>query len=249
MGLGKTESWKSKIMSNKLAGPDTPKPTLQPQENITQAQVTHLLNIFIPACNFLIADKMHNPDGEERSGGKSDGGALMAVENTVVNICNRFDTMLAEESRWTLASHTSLEESFKQVYTEHARMLAEQANAYAEINSPHSRMKPTLLKISEGSWVAFLGDLNDINNAIVGAGACPADAIMAFDAMFEGKVTEELKAWLAAHGMPLENKTEKQNEQIQTVDETKLERPEIPPGSRKVKPRNRRRPGTDSKEC
>jgi len=234
-------------MSDKSSAPEIPKPTLQPQENITQAQVTHLLNIFIPACNFLLADKMHEADAP---GGKNDGGARTAIENTVINVCNRFDILLAEEPRWSLANHASLEDAFKQVYSAHARMVTEQANAYAEINSPHHKLKPTLVKIPDGSWVAFLGDLNDINNAIVGVGDCPANAIEAFDAMFAGEVPEKLRKWLASRGVTLDNKTEQQqsNEQTQSVDITRLEGPETTPGVRKVKPRNRQRPGTDGQE-
>jgi len=236
----------SQVVSNKTTGLKIPKPTLQPQENITQAQVTHLLNIFIPACNFLLADKMHDADSAD-VGGKNDGGARMAIENTVINVCSRLDTMLAEEPRWSLANHESLEDAFKQVYTQHARMLAEQANAYAEINSPHHNLKPTLVKIPEGSWVAFLGDLSHIEDAIVGVGSCPAHAIEAFDAMFAGEVPENLQAWLASRGVTL-NKTEaeqKTNEQTKIVDENRTEHPPGPTKQRTNKPRNRKHPGTD----
>jgi hypothetical protein len=215
---------------------------LQPQENITNAQVSNLLSIFIPAFNFMLA----NPEVEQTHGGKNDGGARAAVETTLINICNRFDAIIADEPRWTLTNHGSLEDSFKQVYQQHARMLSEQANAYAEINTPHARLKPSLLKLPDGSWVAFLGDLNDINNAVVGTGTCPANAVAAFDAMYSGEVPKELQEWLAARGVDLNKPTEqKTNEQIKTVDGTGLERPESPPGKRKVKPRNRKGLGPD----
>jgi hypothetical protein len=173
-----------------------------------------------------------------------DGGVVTAVEATVINICNRFDNLLADDSRWSLATHASLESSFKQVYTEHARMLAEQANAYAEINTPHHKLKPALIKIPEGSWIAYLGSLDRLEEAIVGVGNCPADAIAAFDSMFSGEVPEKLQAWLSARGVDLNKPTEQQNEK-QTLDTERNLDAEKPKSRRHIRRRNGPKAGPD----
>lgn len=217
-------------------------PALPHRENITSAQFNCLLGAFIQTANFLTASR----NDEDRQGGPLDGGVVSAVEATVITLCERIDALVKDTARWDLGAHRKMEDAVTDIYTQQARMLSAQADAYAEITSPHGRYKPKVLKMKEGSWLAFAGDPNNLDNAMVGVGNCPEQALDAFDALFKGKVPEHLKGWLDARAEALKNgtpepeffetkPTQTQNDKSKTVDESGTGNSEIPARKRRYR--------------
>lgn len=225
-------------------------PKLPNRENITMAQFNSLLGVFIHTANFLIAT-----DPSKTEGGPLDGGVKSSVETTLIKLCNRLDSMLDDESRWGLAIHNSAEAALCGVYEQHAKMLTEQTKAYAEISSPHHRYKPQLVKMSDGSWLAFAGNPHDIDNALCGVGDSPAMALEAFDALFSGKMPEHLQGWLKAREQalstgqkpPTVEEFNKSNEQTNktSLDNAGSSNPKNPKSKRTNSRRNRSKDGTD----
>lgn len=186
-------------------------PSLPNRENIIGSQINNLLSIFIQAGNFLVASQIHGPrtddDGSAR-GGAIDGGAKCAVETTMINLCDRFDAILKEESRWSLDTQRGLEESVKALYDAQTAALRAQEAAFKESHAPHTKYNPKIVKMLDGSWLAFHGNPADLENALCGVGDCPASALEAFDALFAGQVTTNLREWLNTHTVET-NKNEK----------------------------------------
>ena len=236
----------------------SPKAVVLPsREAINSMQVTNLLNILGVASSCLT--RIVTDVEDEKRGGANDGGALMAAETTIINVCARLDAMLEEAGRWTLDSQNTLEAQLSALYVANTGMLNAQKAAYDELNSPHARLKPVLLKLGPSEWLAFCGDARNLDNAIVGMGGCPAEAIDAFDAIFKGEVPEHLKAFLAAReaavaqGQPgtewtdfQNNKNKNEKHKIEKLDPQGTKDSPRMPRKRRDSPRNRREDESDT---
>lgn len=233
----------------------TPKTVaLTSRESVNAMQITNLLNMFTVTTSFLL-NAQHSTD-ETPVGGPNDGGVRASVETTLMNLCARLDTMLAEPGRWDMNTQANLESNLNACYKQNTEMLAAQTAAYAEINSPHYRLKPAIIKLGPKEWLAFCGDATNLDNALVGMGDCPQKAIEAFDAIFKGEVPEHLKNFLAAREAAItkdntvlewdkfkSTQTETKNE-IENLDTARPEntpKPTLKRGSRKS---NRKDGGT-----
>lgn len=186
-------------------------PSLPNRENIITAQLSNLLSVFIQTGNFLVASQIHSSRIDEEGtprGGALDGGAKCAVETTMINLCNRFDTLLKDDSRWSLTTQKGLEKSVRALYDAQTEALRAQTVAYKQSTAPHVRFKPVLVKMKDGSWLAFHGNPADLENALCGAGDCPAAAIEAFDCLFSGQTNANLRELLETHTVDTNEKTD-----------------------------------------
>lgn len=197
------------------------------REHVNGAQLNALLQTFSVLSGYLLNDR----DEDGTKGGLADGGARMAVENSVVKICDRLDSILQDKERWSMDAQQTLEGSLTEAYKQNAEASKAQAAAYVDSISPHRQYEPKLMKLPNGDWVAYLGDLCDLNNAILGMGASPAQAIAAFDGMFSGHIPDSLVKYLAER--------ETQQNEKQNVDQSGNQPTEETPRKRKNKPRNR----------
>lgn len=141
---------------------------------------------------------LHMRDLPETEGGANDGGARMALENSLVNLCNRLDSIINDDRRYSLDPQKGLEAQLSELYARHTAVLAQQEIMMQEQNAPHTRHAPKIMKLGDGSWLAIIGSLSDLDNAIVGVGGCPAHALEAFDAAFSGKdLPPHIVKWIA----------------------------------------------------
>lgn len=209
-------------------------PSLPHRENITATQFNVLVGTFVQAANFLVA--AHND--EDREGGPLDGGVVTAVETTVINICSRIDSLLTDSARWSLKGHDKLEKSVQEIYAQQARSLRVQADAYAEITSPHHRFKPQIVRMADGTWLAFAGNPKDLENAMCGVGDNPKMALEAFDALFAGQVPKHVQQWIE------KNKSKLPNEK-NPLDSKGTDSTENPPGKRRFHKRYSPGAGSD----
>jgi hypothetical protein len=209
------------------------------REAVNAAQVSLLLNVAqsIVGC-------LRQPEtelGKEQSP-EIDGGARLAMEQTLAKACQRLDNILAEDTRWTFEAQQAMEKQLSQMYAQNTNLLRAQTMLAEEALRPHSRYHPRLIQIN-GVWCAVLGDINDIDNAICGIGETPQEALRAFDDVFTGQVPGHLVNWInAVYDARVAGKTpplykEFKNEQDKTnkLDDTgtgtitKTESPGSPP--------------------
>lgn len=213
--------------------------TLPNREAATQAQLNSLLGVFNMTSQFLIAARMQ--EIQQPEGGKMDGGAISSAEATIMKVCDKLDEIMDEKARWSLDTQLTLEKALTEAYTENANMLREQAAAYQEARSPHAQWKPKLFKLTEtGQWVAIVGDLQDLDNSLVGLGDNPQQALEAFDELFRGQVPGHLRKLLEEHT----------NEQNKPVDKGTTKQPPADEPKRRFRRRygNQSGPNTSSGE-
>lgn len=155
---------------------------LPSRESVTHLQITSLLS----ALSTVSASIYHLTPNQDNPGGSLDGGSRMAAENTLVNICSRLDSILADSERWGIKTLEALEKKCDEVYTAHLDLMAQQKIAVQAMQAPHKSHTPTLLRLDDGRWTAILGDIRS-PSVIVGVGQSPAEAIADFDEIFKGR--------------------------------------------------------------
>ena len=96
-----------------------------------------------------------------------------SASTTIMNVCNRLDTILAEDDRWSCDYIRRRLDAELEYIKSASSLNATREQAALMESRPHSRLKPTL-SLRGGLWVARLGPLE-------GTGETPEKAIIAFD--------------------------------------------------------------------
>jgi hypothetical protein len=185
-------------------------------DQVTQIQIGTVLNAI--ATMIPLMHLRH----DDIDGGIMDGGTKSAVQSSLITACNRLDEIMKDNSRWGMNKHNELEKQLSNLYHEHTRVLKMQQQQIEYLSRPHARHNPQLGRMRDGSWIAVLGDINDIDNSIVGIGESPAKALEAFDEMFNSGVPAHLLAWIMLREAALKNNqtppTKKEYDEKQTMD-------------------------------
>lgn len=173
-------------------------PPIPSRELVTQQQVGTILSSIATLLPFF-----HISHDNEESGAL-DGGVKCAVQVSMIKMCERLDKIMDDESRWNVTPIKRLEDHLVELYRENIKVLKLQQQQIYHLARPHVRHSPGLYRLEDGSWAAVLGDINDIPNAVVGVGGSPAQALEAFDDIFNGNIPIHLQAWIAARDEALE---------------------------------------------
>jgi len=168
------------------------------REQVTNLQVSTILSSIQTLMPFF-----HSSDWKD--GGVMDESTKFSVQTTMIKLCNRLDMVMDDNDRWSMKSTGELEKHLSNLYSEHARTLKLQQQQLYYLNRPHVRHSPSLYRLVDGSWLAILGNLDDINNAVVGVGGSPAQALEAFDDMFNGKIPTHLQPWMEVREEAIKN--------------------------------------------
>lgn len=187
-------------------------------ENTTTNQLQNLLQIGSFALHAMIRPDQQGvprPDTFPKE-------AEIAAENTFIKVMETFDSLLAEKDRWTLDTQKQLQARFDEAHALNLKYLAHQEKFAQEMNTPHFRFKPALLRLHDGRMLALLGNVEDLDNAIVGLGESAEEALRKFDETFEHGVPRNVAEYLQKREADLEaGKTPEQypiqkNEQTHT---------------------------------
>src|SRR6185369_3604791 len=135
---------------------------------------------------------------------KLDGGAHTAAAHTFINACAKLDEILHAKDRFTFEPQNLIEAQYFQALKQQTLFTREQTEAIRELNTPHSRYRPDIMKLRDGNWAVVLGPENDLENSIVGVGTTPQQAIEAFDGVFVGVLPQHLLDYLSARESALE---------------------------------------------
>lgn len=173
--------------------PRLPNVTLPNRDN----SVSQQLGAILTAVNILgiVRLNLAEAKSDETEGGKTDGGATMAVEASIITACNRIDEMISEGSRWSVDLLDKLETQMLGLYEQQQKMFEAQTRLSDEVAAPHSAARPQLLRLQDGNWAALVGDPNTAS-CIIGVGPNPADALKNFDEVFHGGTANLPKAFL-----------------------------------------------------
>jgi len=173
------------------------------RDNVTSQQCDTLLQIANLMANVLAAPQRDL----ETEGTKLDGGAHTAAAHTFINACAKLDEILHAKDRFTFEPQNLIEAQYFQALKQQTLFTREQTEAIRELNTPHSRYRPDIMKLRDGNWVVVLGPEGDLENSIVGVGTTPQQAIEAFDGVFVGSIPQHLLDYLAAREKAIDTNT------------------------------------------
>lgn len=177
--------------------------TMPSRDSINALQIHTLLNIAGMLMPYIV-EPAREPENIPNSHKKIDGEAAMAAQVTFIKVCDRLDKLVEENDRWTFDVQRTLESDLANLYQQHTVLLKEQIIATKSINLPHNRFRPTLYTLKDGNYAAILGNLDDLDNAIVAVGPSPAAALQAFDMLFNGEIPPGLLDWLKQREVALD---------------------------------------------
>jgi hypothetical protein len=163
------------------------------REIVTRYQLDSLMQVLGMSSSALAHFLRIDPNTDKLTACETE--ARISIENTVRSACERMDTILREESRWSMDFQLDAEKKFSEAQVLNNQLLQKQRDAAAEITSPHFRYRPTMLRLVDGSWCAFLGNIDFMEQGVVGVGDSPAEAIEAFDDAWHGVTNEKVLAW------------------------------------------------------
>jgi hypothetical protein len=178
------------------------------REITTQLQVSTLLNIAGTMMGALLVPH-HNFEPHHRRP-ELDGGCQSAAEMTFIECCNALTEIIRDKSRWSLEVTKVLELQAVKINQTHIEVLQAQKKSIDGFSTPSYRFKPTLVRLSDGMYAAFLGDLASPETSLVGIGKTAEAAFKAFDMLFSGQVPNDMVDYLLAH----EEKLKQQNEKL-----------------------------------
>ena len=166
------------------------------RDQVTAFQVQTVLNIV-----GVLSGVLHGPPVfiEQNIPQKKelDGGVKNSVETTLIHACSRLDDILTDPARWTFAMQEHLEYKLAALYHEETIWRQAQTRMINEHNSPHYNYNPTIIKLDTNEYIAIMGDPQDMDNAVYGVGESPAQALEAFDTVFNGGMPDSMVRWLA----------------------------------------------------
>lgn len=150
------------------------------------------------------------------------GEPRIAAEATFIKACDQLQVILDEKPRWDFAFQLDMENDYREAIKLNREYLVAQRAHAIEMSSPHFRMQPAIHKLTNGQWMAILGSIDNIDNAVIGLGDCPQEALEAFDKMFAGEVPESVAKFINEN-------TYDTNEQIEQVDGSTNQPTQNPP--------------------
>jgi len=154
---------------------------LTSRESITALQIQTLMS----ALTVLGSLRYRAPvDPVTASAPELDGGVASAMDVSMIKICDRLDTLVAEPTRWDLKIQCEMEAQLQKIYATHLEALEAQKEAFEDSRAPHKQLKPNFFRLEGNKWAAVIGNISDQKNAIVGIGGTPAEAMLDMETKF-----------------------------------------------------------------
>lgn len=150
------------------------------REHLTAVQIGNMLSVLNMLGAFL-------KQSDEESYGKPehDGGVKSAVAASVYHALNRLDSIITDNSRWGMESHLHMERLIAANLKASIDVAESHQRTQELLRCPHISMQPTLRRLDDGSWIAWVGGIED---ELVGFGPTPIDALLSFDRVVLGDI-------------------------------------------------------------
>jgi len=164
-------------------------------EVVTEQQIHTALDVLLGLQAWMIPDKPGI--GEFSSGVPSDfrldGEAAIAASTTFIKACARIDALLEDGTRWGLDVHKKLQENLEKNYAQQHEFLKAQTVASEALARPFFLMKPEFVQCSDGTFIAYVGDISIPGSGFMGVGVTPQAAAEDFDKAFTRHADEQLR--------------------------------------------------------
>lgn len=200
------------------------KPINIPERQLTTSQQTSVL---LNVCGMFWSMLQGPPQMDEGlpKAGTVQGEARTAAELTFIKACEALQLILEEKPRWDFSFQQTLEKDYAEAMSLNRDFLIAQRHSAREHGSPHFIRNPVLHRLTDGSWMAILGDLRDVENAIIGVGKCPQEALEAFDQMFNGITPASVEDFINKHTYETTNE---QEQKLDGIGDSTIENPTFP---------------------
>lgn len=197
------------------------------REATTSMQVSNLLSIAQTMMGALLVPNHGFEPHHEKP--ELDGGCKSACEMVLIESCNTLTEILRDKTRWNLMLQRALESQALQINAQHIEVLKSQRAAVASMLTPSYRFRPSLARLSDGYYAAYLGDIAQPEHALIGIGKTAEAAFAAFDELFSGRVPNDMVDYLLAQEEKLklklnENKLEMDAVRTRRTKKTKANR-------------------------
>ena len=180
---------------------------LSQRELTTRFQVETVLQVLGMSVSAM-GHYLHSPATDSTVDVPKSPESMIAVENTLRAACERLDSILADTKRWDTTFQDKVEKDYETVHALQMETYAAQRQAAQEVISPHFRYRPSIHRLKDGTWLAFLGNMDAMEYGIMGVGACPQAALQAFDDAFCGIINPTVIKWCQDREQNLEAGTE-----------------------------------------
>ncbi len=158
------------------------------KEHALSMQVAVLLSVVDKLGECLATE--HRFTGQEKAA--LDGGVTASVEATLIQACNRLDSLLANPKNWGTADQDALFRAITRTHEAQQAFLASQKLSADEVRRPSFQLRPSLMRAETG-FAAVYGDITDPSGHIVGVGATPEAALLDFDAAFQRVPAQQIQ--------------------------------------------------------
>jgi hypothetical protein len=161
--------------------------------------------------------------------------ARIACESLFISVCERLQQIAEDPDRWDKEFQRKLEAEFQRLIDVQRTAAEASVAVHKAALSPHYLYRPTLARLADGNFIAYLGDDSDLVNALaLGIGDSPMSALEAFDTAFAGKeISPFMEKWLAerqeqiaAGNPPTPFPKIGDNNELDTRDDRETESPE-----------------------
>lgn len=121
-----------------------------------------------------------------------DGGAPAAATATVIQVCDRLEKILADDSRWNLSDSDALYNSILETQKAMREQHAKHVQYLQEVQRPSKSYLPRLC-IIQGEYIAYAGDTAFPSGLVLGKGGTPEEALRDFDRAFTRSPEDQLR--------------------------------------------------------
>lgn len=160
-------------------------------EDLTERHISAVLAIIHGLHPYLLEPHRDSED-VLRARPDLDGGAAVAATNTFVKACARLDSILDDPERFNLKKLDDLYALAKRVWEGQAEFQEAQRDASRAIQRPCYTLKPEILALDDGTFVAYWGDILN-GQGVLGRGATPKEAYADFDAAWSRQAKDQIK--------------------------------------------------------
>lgn len=153
-------------------------------EQVTHSHIENI-SILIETLKPFILPLPRDPQSSiPQPAERLDGESAIAATTTFIKACSRLDALLDDPERWTMTPHKELYAAINANYLQQFQFLKAQTQAANNLCRPFFLLKPDLVQLDDGSFVAYWGDIETSGAGLVGRGATPAAAFTDFDAAY-----------------------------------------------------------------
>lgn len=214
--------------------PKAPTEQNVPQVNMSTREVTTLqqLHNLLSVAGFMYSamtgpPRMELPENiPQPKYNPACGEGVVAAEQCFIKTCTAIERIVEEVERWDFSFQKRVEDDYARAMKLNLEYIQAKRDEAVEMGKPHMLVNPSLAKMADGTFMAFLGNLQDPSSLLAGSGRSPQEALDAFDTAFVNTQQQQ------------QQQTEiKPNEQIQQVDPAGTGKTEKAPRRRRINPR------------